>query len=241
MIPIVQYNEASAEQKSRGIKKDRHCHWREIRLCTASLPHDGKKLYGVTLGTPLEAGCMMFQTCKKLGMNDDTYIHGVGDGALWIADQYEQQFGMNHRFYLDFFHVCEYLADASKSMTSEDLGKLNTLQWLNSRKEMLKEGKSQEIIAELKEKANHEDYQCAIARAYQYLNSRIEYLNYPEALEAGLPIGSGEVESGHRSVIQARLKKAGAWWRLDNGENMAHLKVLQENDHWEEFWDKKAA
>jgi hypothetical protein len=26
-----------------------------------------------------------------------------------------------------------------------------------------------------------------------------------------------------------------------NAENMAHLKVLQENNHWEEFWIQNAA
>ncbi len=244
MVPIVQYSEASSEQKAAGIKKDRDCHWREVRLCSASLPNNGSKLYGVVLGSPLEAGCMMSQTCKQLGMSEDTYIHGVGDGATWIADQYEEQFGMNHNYYLDFYHACEYLADASKSIIKNDSSELTpftSAQWLSRAKTMLKEGECQELIAELKEELNHDDPECAIAKAHQYLSKRVEYLNYPKALQAGLPIGSGEVESGHRSVLQARLKKPGAWWRLDNAENMAHLKVLQQNDHWEEFWHKKAS
>jgi hypothetical protein len=35
-------------------------------------------------------------------------------------------------------------------------------------------------------------------------------------LAAGLPIGSGEIESAHRYVIQNRLKIAGAWWKMEN-------------------------
>jgi hypothetical protein len=31
-------------------------------------------------------------------------------------------------------------------------------------------------------------------------------------LKLGLPIGSGMIESGHRHVLHARLKKAGAAW-----------------------------
>lgn len=244
MVPIVTYKEASKEQKSKGLKKDRDCHWREVRLCSASLPNNGLKLYGVVLGSPLEAGCMMSQTCKQLGMNSETYIHGVGDGAVWIADQYEEQFGMNHDYYLDFYHVCEYLGEASKSITKNtqsNSSELVAAQWLNLAKTMLKEGKALELIDELEAKRNNNDPECVIAKAHQYLSNRAENLNYSQALEAGLPIGSGEVESGHRSVLQARLKKPGAWWSLGHAENMAHLKVLQENNHWEEFWAQKAA
>lgn len=241
MVPIVAYSEASKEQKAIGLKKDRDCHWREVRLCSARLPKNGLKRYGVVLGSPLEAGCMMSQTCKQLGMNDDTYIHGVGDGATWIADQYEQQFGMNHDYYLDFYHACEYLGEASKSITQNSSSEMTAVQWLNLAKTKLKEGRSLSLIDELKTELDKDNPECVVAKAYQYLNNRAENLNYPQALQAGLPIGSGEVESGHRSVLQARLKKPGAWWSLENAENMAHLKVLQENNHWEEFWVQKAA
>ena len=176
-------------------------------------------------------------------MDIDTYIHGVGDGAVWIADQYEIQFGLNHDYYLDFYHVCEYLAEASKAITQNknNSSGLTFSQWLSLAKKRLKEGESQALIDELKAESNEFDPECVIAKAHQYLNNRIGHLNYPKALQAGLPIGSGEVESGHRSVLQARLKKPGAWWSVEYAENMAHLKVLQENNHWEEFWAQKAA
>lgn len=38
------------------------------------------------------------------------------------------------------------------------------------------------------------------------LDSKLETFNYKEALGQYLPIGSGEVESAHRYVIQDRLK-----------------------------------
>jgi hypothetical protein len=36
----------------------------------------------------------------------------------------------------------------------------------------------------------------------QYLENRLNYFDYAATLQAGLPIGSGEVESRHCSVIQ---------------------------------------
>jgi hypothetical protein len=51
-----------------------------------------------------------------------------------------------------------------------------------------------------------------VRRGHRYLSNRIGSLDYPRALKLGLPIGSGMIESGHRHVLQARLKKAGAAW-----------------------------
>lgn len=34
------------------------------------------------------------------------------------------------------------------------------------------------------------------------------------------PIGSGEIEAGHRHVIQERLKISGAWWLEQTTEGM---------------------
>jgi hypothetical protein len=49
------------------------------------------------------------------------------------------------------------------------------------------------------------------------------------------------VESGHRGVLQKRLKKPGAWWIPQNADTMAHLKTIQANGSWEDLWKKLAA
>ena len=153
MVPIVEYGEASEEQKLTGKKHDRKCFWKESRLCTVSWPGEPGTRYGVTDGTPFEAGCMMYQTCKYEGMDGDTHIHGVGDGAPWIADQYEEQFGANHKFYIDFYHVSEYVGDASKELKasqSVDAG------WYDKQKEKLRASKASEVIDELGEMSDQE-------------------------------------------------------------------------------------
>ncbi len=72
----------------------------------------------------------------------------------------------------------------------------------------------------------------------RYLENRLEYLDYKGALAAGLPISSGEVESGHRWVIQARLKIAGAWWKTVNAERMLGLLTVRASDQWESYWQR---
>jgi hypothetical protein len=54
--------------------------------------------------------------------------------------------------------------------------------------------------------------QAPVRNGHRYLTNRTDCLDYPRALELGLPIGSGMIESGHRHVLHARLKKAGTAW-----------------------------
>gem|GEM_PF-5944210 len=56
-----------------------------------------------------------------------------------------------------------------------------------------------------------------------------------------LPIGSGQVESAHRTILQKRLKIPGAWWRLERAEEMAQLRALRANNRWHELWQQEAA
>ncbi|KFB69358.1 MAG: hypothetical protein CAPSK01_001104 [Candidatus Accumulibacter vicinus] len=73
------------------------------------------------------------------------------------------------------------------------------------------------------------------------LINRPGQFDYQAAIEAGLPIGSGEVESAHRDVIQKRLKLPGAWWTPENAQAMLNLRVTRANGGWDRYWDALAA
>ena len=51
--------------------------------------------------------------------------------------------------------------------------------------------------------------QAPVRKRYRYLANRPGQFNYQAAIKADLPIGSGEVESAHRYVIQKLLKLPG--------------------------------
>ena len=61
------------------------------------------------------------------------------------------------------------------------------------------------------------------------LSNRRHLLDYPSALENDLSIDYGKIESAHRYVASHRLKRAGAWWRVDNTEAMLALQCSQAN------------
>ena len=105
MVPIVEPDTSGAD-KRRGKKLQ----WKEAKICLAH-PQGSKTLvYGGTLqGDENTAGQQLLACATQAGFGRHTPIHAVGDGAPWIADQVEDQFGSQGRHLLDFYHVCEYL------------------------------------------------------------------------------------------------------------------------------------
>ena len=69
----------------------------------------------------------------------------------------------------------------------------------------------------------------------------MEYMNYQKALANELPIGSGEIESSHRYVVQKRLKIAGVWWKIGNANAMLNLRTGRLNAYWEAYWTSQRA
>jgi hypothetical protein len=62
-------------------------------------------------------------------------------------------------------------------------------------------------------------------------------MDYKNAIAQNLPIGSGEIESANRSVVQFRLKRPGAWWKINNAQSMLNLQSLRHNGRWNFYWD----
>ena len=57
---------------------------------------------------------MLLGRCaKRVGWVEQTKIHCVGDGARWIREEVEKVFGTQGSYLVDFFHLSEYLSEAS--------------------------------------------------------------------------------------------------------------------------------
>jgi hypothetical protein len=106
-------------------------------------------------------------------------------------------------------------------------------------KQCLCTGGAAEVIAELasrREPPDRPDEAAPVRLAHRYLSNRPDQLDYPAALAAGLPIGSGLIEGSHRFVLQARLKKPGAWWDPSHADAIAKLRVIRANGQWSSLW-----
>jgi hypothetical protein len=232
MIPIVTTDTPSLDGPDR--RKTRKISWMEARLALARAPEQTQPIFGVTLGNVDAAGAQLLDIAIRSGLGEETFVHGVGDGAPWIATQMVLQFSEPGRFLLDFYHLCDYLAAASHICQPQD-----PEGWMEQQKKRLKANLSDKVLSALesfREADSVSDKQAPVRTAYRYIYNRTQQLDYQGAIEADLPIGSGEIESAHRYVIQARLKLSGAWWNIDNAAAMLSLRVLRANSDWADYW-----
>jgi hypothetical protein len=63
----------------------------------------------------------------------------------------------------------------------------------------------------------------------------MDYKKYRE-IGSGI-IGSGAIESAHRTVIQKRMKLSGQHWSMSESKNMLRLRVISMNKQWHKVID----
>jgi hypothetical protein len=144
-------------------------------------------------------------------------------------------FGQQGNFLCDFFHVSEYLGSVAETCRAGAPDR-----WRRTQQARLKRGaldKVVEALAQHLEPAATPEEVAPVRNGHRYLTNRTDCLDYPRALKLGLPIGSGIIESGHRHVLQARLKKAGTAWLVEHADQIANLRVLRANRQWLNLWN----
>lgn len=209
--------------------------WKEMRLVAAQAQHRATTVYAATFGSVAEVGRRWGHCTREAGWGLQSQIHAVGDGADWIRRQSREVFREQGTFLCDFYHVSEYLGAAALTCAGS-----RAQPWRRTQQKRLRRGDLQKVILALEphlERANTPEEEAPVRNAHRYLTNRTECLDYPRAIALALPIGSGMIESGHRHVLHARLKKAGTAWLQDNADQMAHLRVLRANRQWNSFWN----
>jgi hypothetical protein len=232
MVPTVEPDVTQKDQR-----KGKKLQWREAKICLAHAQGSRTPTYGGTLqGDVAAAGRQLFHCAKVAGLGSNTQVHAVGDGAEWIAAQVEERFGAQSHYLLDFYHVCDYLSAAAAALTHTAHA---AEAWMAEQKERLKTQRVEEVIQTLLphlEAPSVADDDAPVRQCHRYLSHRLHQLDYRSALAAELPIGSGEIESAHRYIVQLRLKRPGSWWRAANADHMLALRLNRANHLWNQYW-----
>jgi hypothetical protein len=237
MVPVVT---PDADRKDK--RKGKTLSWREAKISLAHAKGSRTPVYGGGIEGGVEAaGQRLFACAVRAGFGADSRVHAVGDGAPWIVGQIEHLFGEQGRYLIDFYHVCEYLSAAAKTIAPDAAAGKG---WMEAQKDALKTGRVDEVLRALaphREAADVSDEHAPVQVCHRYLSTRKDQLHYREALAEGLPIGSGEIESAHRYVAQKRLKLPGAWWLVEHAEYMLALRINRLNGDWDAYWAALAA
>ena len=233
MIPIV---EPDARQKDK--RKGKTLSWREAKISLAHAKGSQTPVYAGTIEGGVEtAGRQLFECAVRAGFGANSRVHAVGDGAPWIVGQVEEQFGAQGSYLIDFYHVCEYLSAAAKAIAPDAAAQEA---WMEAQKDALKTGRLDKALQALARhfEAARSGRRPSAGAPMPSLFERVaaNQLNYRDALANDLPIGSGEIESAHRYIAQQRLKRPGAWWRVEHAEYMLALRINRRNGDWKAYW-----
>ena len=229
LIPVMQPGQGEDGRKNKTL------FWREVKLCSARPGGSVENFYGATLGSAETAAWLWQEIAQAAGMKPRSWVHGVGDGAPWIVEKFKDNFGRQGSYLVDFYHVSQYLAQAGAVVVRPGEEK----EWLHRQQDRLLHNQVDKVLKSLKPHQESLSAEPAPVRAaHDYLLARRSHLDYMGARAQNLPIGSGEIESGHRHVIQQRLKLTGCWWKEINASAIVNLRVARANNLWTSYWSK---
>lgn len=160
---------------------------------------------------------------KKLGPR----LVFVNDGALWLKNWMQETYPEATQI-LDYFHAVEHLGKLAEHITSEPKN-----EWTRRYANKLLEEGVEKTIQSLKMMpiVTAEGKKCK-EKLLNYFEANAYRMDYPTYDKKGYYIGSGAIESAHRTVIQKRLKLSGQRWTMEGAQRVLNLRVLKMSGKW---------
>jgi hypothetical protein len=172
-----------------------------------------------------------FRTALKAALDaersDDVMrIVWLGDGARenWTLAEELCPFAIQ---ILDFIHAVQNAMVCGKTLLGE--GDPGLAGWEERIRQLINAKSPDAAIRELldcMDFCSTDEQFAALDTLVRYYRSNDKRMRYTEFRDAGLPIGSGIVESAHKHVLQARMKQAGQRWSVLRGRRMVELRAL---------------
>ena len=151
----------------------------------------------------------------------------INDGATWIRQWIEDAFP-NAISILDLYHALEHL---HLFVNSFFVDKEKAKKWIKKQNDLLLKSEVKQVIKNIKKLSPQNEAAKKLIVYYQVNAYRMDYKKYKN-IGAGI-IGSGAIESAHRTVIQKRMKLSGQRWSEDGAQNMLRLRTGNMNGQWD--------
>ncbi len=204
--------------EDQRVAMDKHHHWIQSKTCFSVFNRHKNSLEAFKRRATTEAYRFGFERFEKPVI--------IGDGAKWIWD-YADTYHPNAIQILDYYHASEYLGNAMSSIDAVKREK-------NRLFKKLENGEVARVVEYLKKQTQTKE----IIDCQRYFTNHQNRMNYAEYRKQGLVIGSGAIESTHRTLIQSRMKQAGMHWKKKNVQSIASVKARYESGRWDEMVNK---
>lgn len=207
--------------------------WREVKvLAIGARQAEGAGLsglsYAATLGSVDAFADASVGELGRRGVFQARDVVAVNDGAVWIGQVLDLHCPQAVRV-LDFAHAAGYLSRAATAAFGETPAAHD---WWTTQCQVLRDDDPDVVLAALAALPGGEEQATALG----YLTARREQIAYRDYRARCWPIGSGCVESAHKTIVQVRLKGRGMRWSRRGAEALLALRVLQENERWAQTW-----
>lgn len=166
----------------------------------------------------------------------DSYCAGqqqmvfITDGAPWLKNWIEDAFPQATSI-LDYYHCSQHVHEfAQKFFSDAQQG----LQWVEEQKKLLLESQVDVVMSNIEGlKGRKRKSKQKLLNYLKANKDRMDYKKY-KTMGCGI-IGSGAIESAHRTVVQRRMKLSGQRWGKKGAQHMLNLRVIYMNGQWDKI------
>lgn len=217
--------------------------WKEVKLgrvfkSSSVLPESTNRQwikeseYVAHLGSHQEFEDLMSQLIDEPYRKHENQIVFVSDGARWQWSWVESEYP-NAVQILDFYHAMEHVGGYIKTVKKKKAEINGITQKLGK---ILKHKGIQTVeryIEKIPRTTNKHRNEYEKLRTY--IENNRSKMNYPAYIKRNLIIGSGAIESAHRTVLQKRMKQSGQRWSKKGLTNMIKLRTASMSGYWHEI------
>lgn len=221
--------------------------WREPRVIVIDILDDQGQsdplrlpLYDVIVDDADATFSLIVGYLRLLGAAYAQQVEFISDGADWIWERVDRLVSQAEIppeklvLVLDFYHASEHLWKAV--CLCPGLSKKECTTLYKKLRHTLRHDSdgAQQIIDDLKSRRKR-DHGKKMKKALAYFEKHLTHMTYVDFDEMNLPVGSGQVESAVRRVVNLRFKAPGSFWKEDHVEPLMHLRAYFKAGRWDEL------
>jgi hypothetical protein len=236
-------------RRGRKTAKGRHgfsTPWREPRVLVIDiLDEQGQPdrlrlpLYDVLIGDAEAVWALLIGYLRLLGTAYADVVEFIADGAEWIWKRVERLRTLAEIppstlvEVLDFYHASQYLSETIATDRCMSKAQCRAL-YKRLRHALRYQVDGVEVVTEALHALAITRRGKALTRALRYLEVHAHRMRYVTLEARKLPIGSGQVESAVRRVINLRFKAPGSFWTERTVSGLMHLRAAFKAGRWNE-------
>lgn len=150
----------------------------------------------------------------------------ISDGAIWLRQLMTIHYPQA-TLILDFWHAMSYIGSVG---TAAYRTPKSRTAWIEKQHSLLLNSELDKVLIAIKALRISGDLRNSVCSYLEANRDRMDYAGYQKR---GLLIGSGAIESAHRTVVQKRLKRSGQRWSVAGAQCVLNLRTCFMSDRWE--------